>query len=287
MTAGNGAPKLGAVATAVASDDDLEFRRLRLRYPGRCTQCGVALSKGADAWYAADKRIFCPACGPVEGIEETAAGASAAAEAARRRARRVEKVRREHGDLAAEVADALVQNEMEATFLKGSAGESRLAAWVSKEVGDVVIPLHDRLIPGTKGNIDHIFVAPTGVWVVDAKTYKGKVEERHRGPIWKRETRLFVDNRDRTKLVPGVERQIDTVRLALRADSDLAETPIHGVLCFTNSKWALLDFPFSVGRVWVAYPGALKKQLKKSGQISHESMQRIARRLALTLPPAA
>ena len=35
------------------------------------------------------------------------------------------------------------------------------------------------------------------------------------------------------------------------------------------------------------YPGALKKRLKKRGSLSRETMERIARRLDLSLPPAA
>ena len=73
---------------------------------------------------------------------------------------------------------------------QGGRGESALAARVTRDVGDAVIPLHDRLIPGTKGNIDQIFVAPTGVWVVDAKTYKSRVEKRDVGPLWREENRV-------------------------------------------------------------------------------------------------
>ena len=41
--------------------------------------------------------------------------------------------------------------------------------------------LHDRRIPYSKANIDHLIVAPWGVFIVDAKNYKGKVETRNRG----------------------------------------------------------------------------------------------------------
>lgn len=61
---------------------------------------------------------------------------------------------------------------------------------------------------------------------------------------------------------------------------------MHAALCFLDSEWALLDFPFQVGFVWVMYPGALRKRLKKKGAVSREKMQRIARRLELSLPPA-
>jgi hypothetical protein len=48
----------------------------------------------------------------------------------------------------------------------------------------------------------------------------------------------------------------------------------------------LLDSPFQVGSVWVLYPGALRKRLKKNGPLSREKMERIAKRLALSLPEA-
>jgi hypothetical protein len=61
---------------------------------------------------------------------------------------------------------------------------------------------------------------------------------------------------------------------------------VYGALCFVDSEWGLLDFPFSVGKVWVTYPGALRKQLKKSGPVARETMDRVARRLDLSLPSA-
>jgi hypothetical protein len=173
-----------------------------------------------------------------------------------------------------------------ATWGKGSEGESKLAAFVAREVGDRVIALHDRLIPGTRGNIDHIFVAPTGVWVVDAKAYKGKVESRDVGPIWRRENQVYVGGRNRTERARAVEKQVAAVIAALRADPMLKGTDVHAALCFVESEWGLLDFPFQVGNVWVLYPGALKKRLRKDGPLSQDVMDRIARRIDLSLPRA-
>jgi len=89
-----------------------------------------------------------------------------------------------------------------------------------------VIPLHDRLIPGTRGNIDHIFVASSGVWVVDAKSYKGKVEQREHGPFWRRESEVYVGRRNRTALTKSVEKQVAAVKAALDPDPELRETEV-------------------------------------------------------------
>ena len=78
------------------------------------------------------------------------AGASAAAEGDRRKEKRVAEVRRRYGDHAAAVAEAMAGRDAAASWGKGSDGESKLAAFVAREVGDAVISLHDRLIPGTR-----------------------------------------------------------------------------------------------------------------------------------------
>jgi hypothetical protein len=271
------------------SVDNTGDRRIRLRFPGVCATCGIALSPGTEAfWNRETKKATCLACAPSETkIAVDTAGASAASEGERRKTKKVEQVRRRYGDHAAAVAEEMAGREASETWGKGSAGESRLAAFIAREVGDRVIALHDRLIPGTKGNIDHIFVAATGVWVVDAKAYKGRVVKRDVGPIWREQNEVFVGGRNRTTLAKGVEKQVEAVIAALRTDPAAKGTDVHAVLCFMESEWGLLDFPFQVGNVWVLYPGALRKRLKKSGSLSREAMERIARRLDLSLPPAA
>ena len=226
--------------------EDRGARRIRLRFPAVCATCGIALSPGTEAFWSREKKeAMCLACAPSDtAIAPDTAGASAASEGERRKAKRVEQVRRQYGDYAAAVAEQVVGRETSETWGKGSAGETRLAAYIAREVGDHAIALHDRLIPGTKTNIDHIFVAPTGVWVVDAKAYKGKVEKRDVGPFWREENQVYVGGRNRTKLVNGVEKQVECVLAALKADPAAKGTDVYGVLCFVESEWGLLDFPF-------------------------------------------
>ena len=79
---------------------------------------------------------------------------------------------------------------------------------------------------------------------------------------------------------------MDAVVAALRSDERREPIDIHAALCLVSSEWGLLDMPFQIGNVWVLYPGALKKRLRKSGKLSRETMERIARRLDLSLPSA-
>jgi hypothetical protein len=70
--------------------------------------------------------------------------------------------------------------------------------------------LHDRAIPRHDGrrsraNIDHIAVAASGVWVIDAKTHQGALEIGGRAACSAhRVERLFINGRDQTKLVEGL-----------------------------------------------------------------------------------
>ncbi len=216
-------------------------RRLPLRYPDECSVCGIELSRGTEAiWNRVEKSVTCLACAPAEGAtapEPGTAGSSAASEGARRRDKRIEEVRRKHGDHAAAVAEQMAELDNAASWGKGSQGESRLAAFIAREVGDSVIPLHDRLIPGTRGNIDHIFVASSGVWIVDAKSYKGKVEQREHGSFWRRESEVYVGRRNRTALTKSVEKQMAAVKAALDPDPELRGTDVYGSLCFLDSDF--------------------------------------------------
>jgi len=282
-----GVPMLSAVGvTARTADNDR--RLIRLRYAAVCADCGISLSKGTDAyWNSTERKATCLACVlPAGETDPGTPGASAIAEGERRKNRRVEEVRRQYGDYAAEVAEELAARDAAASWGRGGTGETRLASFVAREVGDSVIPLHDRLIPGTRGNIDHIFVAATGIWVVDSKAYKGKVERREDGPIWKRTNELWIDGRNRSRLANGLEKQVSAVIAALERDEAFKGTNVHAALCLVDSEWALFNFPFQIGNVWVLYAGALRKRLKKSGPLSRETMERIAHRLDLSLPRA-
>jgi hypothetical protein len=63
----------------------------------------------------------------------------------------------------------------------GAKGEISTANALTRLPGGFVV-LHDRKIPGTRANIDHIVIGPPGVAIVESKSYSGtlKVESHHR-----------------------------------------------------------------------------------------------------------
>ena len=75
--------------------------------------------------------------------------------------------------------------------------------------------LHNRRMPGDQGDIDHIAIAPTGVFVIDAKAIQGGVEICR---PWFGQPKLLVGGRDRTRFIDGLGRQVAAVHKALAAN---------------------------------------------------------------------
>ncbi|MGH9125868.1 MAG: nuclease-related domain-containing protein [Acidimicrobiales bacterium] len=61
---------------------------------------------------------------------------------------------------------------------RGAAGEVATARLLARLPRRYVV-LHDRRLPGRRGNIDHVVLGRTGVWVVDSKVRRGAIEIRH------------------------------------------------------------------------------------------------------------
>lgn len=163
----------------------------------------------------------------------------------------------------------------------GAEGEQRVAEVMATATGVEV--LHDRLVPGTRANIDHIVVGPNGVFVVDAKKYTGAIEVRDVGGFFKLDERLYVNNRDRTSTVDGVLGQIDVVRTAL-ADA-YSEVPVTGVLCFIGCDWGWRMKQKKVKGVTVLWPLALPDHVSADGPHAAD-LAAIAAHLRSRLKPA-
>lgn len=93
-------------------------------------------------------------------------------------------------------------------------GEELVAAALDRHCRPEVAVLHDRAIPGSRVNIDHIAIAPSGVWVIDTKRCSGKIEVVK--PLLG-SAKLKIAVRDQTKLVAGRTKQVELVTLVVRA----------------------------------------------------------------------
>ncbi len=57
----------------------------------------------------------------------------------------------------------------------GAAGERATAALLDRLPTRAWAVLHDRQVPGSRANLDHLIIGPSGVWVLDTKTTRARV----------------------------------------------------------------------------------------------------------------
>jgi nuclease-like protein len=214
-------------------------------------------------------------------------GGSAKREHERRRTRREAKTRENHPHIGNFLLRVQSAPTSETVWETGAVGEEMLAVHLAKTCPEVIV-LHDRRIPGRRTNIDHLAVAPSGVFVIDAKRYKGKIEVRH---PFLGDPHLFIAGRNKGKLVDGLLRQRDAVRSAL-ADTN-PELPVHACFCFLNPRGQAggsglpLFRTLSINGLQLFYPRKLSKRLNAPGAFTCESRHGVAAVLARAFPPAA
>ena len=63
-------------------------------------------------------------------------------------------------------------------WARGAAGEVATAALLARLAPPRWTVLHDLAVPGSRANIDHLVIGPTGLWVVDTKAFRGRVVVR-------------------------------------------------------------------------------------------------------------
>ena len=261
---------------------------LRLRYAGTCVICGAALPEGARALYhAASKTVRCIECPVRADVLEAApldtgtAGGSAQREHDRRAAQREERVKERFGRRFGGLLLAVV-NEPQSTraWAKGARGEQRLADAIAG-LPDVVA-LHDRRAPRTRGNIDHLVIAPAGLFVVDAKHYDGRLRIRDKGGLFRTDYRLYVGGRDCSHLADEITWQVKAVETLLA--SVTVTTPVTPVLCFIDVDWPLLFAPNSFRGVRLEDPKSLRKLITATPALDAVAIDKLARILASGFP---
>lgn len=181
------------------------------------------------------------------------AGASARAERQRRSQKREEAVRSKHPKIGGFLLAAFDDPTSTKVWDQGAVGEERVGGTLEQARTRGIEVLHDRAIPRSRANIDHLAITPSGVWVIDAKRYlNGKLERRDVGGFFKTDHRLYIGGRDKTTLVDGVRKQMDIVAAALEG-TDFAEVPVRGALCFVDVQLGWFAKPFTIKGVNVTW----------------------------------
>jgi len=168
----------------------------------------------------------------------------------------------------------------ELNWARGAAGEEIVAATLDKRLRGHAVVLHDRGIPRSRANIDHIAVTRSGVWVIDTKRYAGAI--RVNKPLLRPAT-LTIKGRDQTKLITGLERQVEDVAPVVAAISP--NMPVRGALCFVEAELPGRGAPAFNGYRLVSCR-ALAKRLNSRGPFSDEEIDRAAAVLEAHFSPA-
>lgn len=277
--------------------DSPSDKQMKLRYAGVCRICGTSLPARLEAIYErSTKTVRCVDCPGDVGVadvlidaqptvvevstgEDGAAGSSARREYERRKAKDEERLRQKWGKLGG-IAVALSDEKQSTTaWVTGAVGEERLGARLDSIVSESVAVLHDRRIPRSKANIDHIAVTTAGIWVIDAKRYKGRPELKIEGGLLRpRVEKVLVGGRDCTKLVDGALKQVELVRQVV------GELPVTGALCFVEADWPLIGGAFTSRGVHALWPKRLAKLLVEAQ--GHVDVPAVREALASHFKPA-
>ena len=268
---------------------------------GTCVSCGQTLPSKTCAWWdSAERTVTCIACRPTGTTiprpmrpslrpPVTAESGSGDDSLPHEYQRSVATLRRRPGvifgeqiigDLGAHLID---ESAPTSSRVEGPSDDGVLAAFLDREVGHVATLLHDRRVPATRNNIDHLVVSSTGIWVIDVEDHPGKVERRNAGGRFAPDPRLFVAQSDKTELVAGVAERAAAVEQVL-ATVGFSSIPIRGCLCFNDADWPFRPKPFSIDGVWVGWPRALVKTLLAAPAPERSALATLVHHLSVEFP---
>jgi len=187
------------------------------------------------------------------------AGASAQREYERRQAKDEQRTRDKWGPLGGLAVTLSGERSSTEVWARGAIGERKVGARLDQLRSDRVVVLHDRRIPRSRANIDHIVITECGIWVVDTKRYVDKrpALRVEGGFIRPRTETLTIGGSRSSHLVEGVLRQVESVK------ARVGDVIVGGVLCFVDADWPLIGLDFETQGVLVTWPRELVKRIQR------------------------
>ena len=207
-------------------------------------------------------------------MESGVAGSSARREYTRRQQMHEARVKQRFGRASGLILAVTSEPQSVRAWEIGAAGEEVVAKALARVSGFEVRLLHDRRIPGSRANIDHLVVTTAGVTVVDSKRYRGKIEVGR--------STLRIAGRNQTKLVDSLERQCEIVRRFV------VDVPVTGALCFVEADFALVRRKQTLGISVTSPRGLLRmiRQKQASSTSPYLEVDGLARRISDMFVPA-
>jgi hypothetical protein len=156
----------------------------------------------------------------------------------------------------------------------GAIGEEATARYLS-DLPPAFIVLHDRRIPESRANIDHIVVGPTGVFVIETKRYIGRLTVKR--------DEVYVAGRRKTAIVDQADHEAAIVADVLERSG--TPMPVAPILCI--HKAGLPWRRASVRGVAIVSGARLTKAITTlPATLDSATVSRLAAALDRALPPA-
>jgi len=165
-----------------------------------------------------------------------------------------------------------------AAYEKGNEGELAVARLLTPLATDGFHRLDDRAVPNSRGNIDHLLIGSSGVFVVDAKNWSGSVEVKDRT--------LRQNGRRRSGLIEDMRRQATTVADVLEEAFVGHRVPVRPVVAFVGE--AQLGTRVVVERVHLLDGELLEPWVRaQPAVLSQSDVEAVLAHLLQRLPPRA
>jgi len=137
--------------------------------------------------------------------------------------------------------------------------------------------VHDRKIPGSRANVDHIVIGPPGIYVVATKSLGGSLQIR--------DNDVFVAGRRKTKMIDEVKREAAAVETALGAELAAGGWTVRPIICVHRAD--LPSFRSEVAGVRIVSGRDLVTRLRSADRVlSPADVERLAALAAARLRPA-
>ncbi len=154
---------------------------------------------------------------------------------------------------------------------KGARGERRTARRLRRLVRrGGYVAFHDLAMPGSRANIDHLLLGPTGMFVIDSKQYTGRIQQTPDGRAWHNHYPL--------------DEQLATVRAEARAVEVILDVPVIPLVCVHGAsvQWRGLH----AQGVAIVPAGQLSAALGADAALSAEQVTVLAGTAQARLRPA-
>jgi hypothetical protein len=155
--------------------------------------------------------------------------------------------------------------------------EESVAEALERRSREEVRFLHGRSMPLAGPSIDHIAIAPGGVWVIDARRYDGEAYVVGRGPA----QQLWIGHENRTDLVADLADQVEAVSSIV--EEICPDVRTHGALCFVDTDLPVFR-TLTVRGYPLCWAKAMAKRLNVDGPVDDAWAHLLVEELAAAFP---